>query len=146
MNWGNVVKEGRNPNLKLLKNKEKVSIKDSGMAVIDSLRNIFEQMPPEMNEYTKKVFKSLDRQEEKFNNASLTPSGKIVTDLRNNNKTWEELNLELAKQHSDSLEKIRMDLSYLSEEAQISLGKFKELEAYNEEEFDVYLDKFVNDI
>jgi gamma-glutamylcysteine synthetase len=59
MNWGNVVKEGRNPNLKLLKNKEKVSIKDSGMAVIDSLRNIFEQMPPEMNEYTKKVFKSI---------------------------------------------------------------------------------------
>ena len=146
MNWGNVVKEGRNPNLKLLKNKEKVSIKDSGMAVIDSLRNIFEQMPPEMNEYVKKVFKSLDQQEKKFNNASLTPSGKIVTDLRNNNKTWEELNLELAKQHSDSLEKIGMDLSYLSEEAQISLEKFKELGKYNEEEFDVYLDKFVNDI
>jgi len=146
MNWGNVVKEGRNPNLKLLKNKEEVSIKDSGMAVIDSLRNIFEQMPPEMNEYVKKVFKSLDRQEEKFNNASLTPSGKIVTDLRNNNKTWEELNLELAKQHSDSLEEIGMDLSYLSEEAQISLEKFKELGKYNEEEFDVYLDKFVNDI
>jgi glutamate--cysteine ligase len=146
MNWGNVVKEGRNPNLKLLKNKEKVSIKDSGMAVIDSLRNIFEQMPPEMNEYTKKVFKSLDRQEEKFNNASLTPSGKFVTDLRNNNKTWEELNLELAKQHSDSLEEIGMDLSYLSEEAQISLEKFKELGKYSEEEFDVYLDKFVNDI
>ena len=146
MNWGNVVKEGRNPNLKLLKNKEKVSIKDSGMAVIDSLRNIFEQMPPEMNEYVKKVFKSLDQQEEKFNNASLTPSGKIVTDLRNNNKTWEELNLELAKQHSDSLEEIGMDLSYLSEEAQISLEKFKELGKYSEEEFDVYLDKFVNDI
>ena len=146
MNWGNVVKEGRNPNLKLLKNKEKVSIKDSGMAVIDSLRNIFEQMPPEMNEYVKKVFKSLDKQEEKFNNASLTPSGKIVTDLRNNNKTWEELNLELAKQHSDSLEEIGMDLSYLSEEAQISLEKFKELGKYSEEEFDVYLDKFVNDI
>jgi len=146
MNWGNVVKEGRNPNLKLLKNKEKVSIKDSGMAVIDSLRNIFEQMPPEMNEYVKKVFKSLDQQEKKFNNASLTPSGKIVTDLRNNNKTWEELNLELAKQHSDSLEEIGMDLSYLSEEAQISLEKFKELRKYSEEEFDVYLDKFVNDI
>jgi glutamate--cysteine ligase len=146
MNWGNVVKEGRNPNLKLLKNKEKVSIKDSGMAVIDSLRNIFEQMPPEMNEYVKKVFKSLDQQEKKFNNASLTPSGKIVTDLRNNNKTWEELNLELAKQHSDSLEEIGMDLSYLSEEAQISLEKFKELGKYSEEEFDVYLDKFVNDI
>ena len=146
INWGNVVREGRNPNLKLLKNKEKVSIKDSGMAVIDSLRNIFEQMPPEMNEYVKKVFKSLDQQEKKFNNASLTPSGKIVTDLRNNNKTWEELNLELAKQHSDSLEEIGMDLSYLSEEAQISLEKFKELGKYSEEEFDVYLDKFVNDI
>jgi glutamate--cysteine ligase len=146
INWGNVVREGRNPNLKLLKNKEKVSIKDSGMAVIDSLRNIFEQMPPEMNEYVKKVFKSLDQQEEKFNNASLTPSGKIITDLRNNNKTWEELNLELAKQHSDSLEEIGMDLSYLSEEAQISLEKFKELGKYSEEEFDVYLDKFVNDI
>ena len=146
INWENVVKEGRNPNLKLLKNKEKMSIKDAGMAVIDSLRDIFEQMPTEMNEYVEKVFKSLDRQEEKFNNTSLTPSGKIITDLRNNNKTWEELNLELSKQHSDSLEKIGMDLSYLSEEAQISLEKFKELEMYNEEEFDVYLDKFVNDI
>ena len=45
VNWENVVKEGRNPELKLLKNKEKITVKDSGMKVVDSLRDIFEQMP-----------------------------------------------------------------------------------------------------
>ena len=146
MNWENVVKEGRNPNLRLLKDKEKVTIKDSGMQVIDSLRNIFHQMPPEMNEYVKKVMKSLDRQEEKLNDASLTPSGLIVDELKNSNKTWEELNLELAKEHSNSLKGLEKDLNYLSEEAKSSLEKFKQLGNHQEEEFEVYLDKFVNDI
>ena len=146
VNWENVVKEGRNPNLKLLKNKEKLTIKDSGMKVIDSLRNTFDEMPPEMSEYVKKVMKSLDKQEEKLNDASLTPSGQIVDQLKNSDKTWEELNLELAKKHSNSLKGLKKDLNYLLEEAKSSLEKFKQLQNHQEEEFEVYLDKFVNDI
>ena len=146
VNWENVVKEGRNPDLKLLKNKEKITVKDSGMRVIDSLRDIFEQMPPEMSDYVEKVLKSLDKQEEKLNDASLTPSGLIVEELKNGNKTWEELNLELAKKHANSLMSLENDLNYLSEEAKSSLEKFKKLDKHQEEEFEVYLDKFVNDI
>ncbi len=145
-NWENVVKRGRDPNLKLQKNKEKITVKDSGMQVIDSLRNIFEKMPFEMEDYTRKVMKSLDVQEKKLNDSSLTPSGQIVNDLQSNNKTWEALNLELAKSHYDSLTKFETDLNYLSEEAKVSLEKFKNLEKQQEEEFEVYLDKFVNDI
>ncbi len=145
-NWENVVKRGRDPKLKLQKNKEKITIKDSGMQVIDSLRNIFEKMPSEMEDYTRKVMKSLDVQEKKLNDSSLTPSGQIVNDLQSNNKTWEALNLELAKSHYDSLTKFETDLNYLSEEAKVSLEKFKNLEKQQEEEFEVYLDKFVNDI
>ena len=146
VNWENVVKEGRNPDLKLLKNKEKITVKDSGMKVVDSLRDIFEQMPPEMSDYVEKVLKSLDKQEEKLNDASLTPSGLIVEELKNGNKTWEELNLELAKKHANSLMSLENDLNYLSEEAKSSLEKFKKLDKHQEEEFEVYLDKFVNDI
>ena len=75
VNWENIVKEGRNPDLKLFKNKEKITVKDSGMKVVDSLRDIFEQMPSEMSDYVEKVLKSLDKQEEKLNDASLTPQG-----------------------------------------------------------------------
>ena len=146
VNWENVVKEGRNPDLKLYRNKEKTTIKDSGMKVIDYLRDIFKQMPSEMSDYVEKVMKSLNKQEEKLNDASLTPSGLIVDQLQNNNKTWEELNLELAKEHSNSLKNLETDLSYLLKEAKSSLEKFKELGNHQEEEFDVYLDKFVNDI
>ena len=146
VNWENVVKEGRNPDLKLLKNKEKITVKDSGMKVVDSLRDIFEQMPAEMSDYVKKVLKSLDKQEEKLNDASLTPSGLIIEELKNGNKTWEELNLELAKKHANSLKSLETDLNYLSKEAKSSLEKFKKLEKHQEEEFEVYLDKFVNDI
>ena len=146
VNWENVVKEGRNPDLKLLKNKEKIAVKDAGMKVIDSLRDTFEQMPPEMSNYVEKVMKSLDKQEEKLNDASLTPSGLIVDHLKNGNKTWEELNLELAKKHANSLKSLETDLNYLSEEAKSSLETFKKLEKHQEEEFEVYLDKFVNDI
>ena len=56
------------------------------------------------------------------------------------------LNLELAKQHLKSLNSLKADLNYLSEEAISSLEKFKQLESHQEEEFEVYLDKFVNDI
>ena len=146
VNWENVVKGGRNPDLKILKNKEKITVKDSGMKVIDYLREVFEQMPSEMSGYVEKVMKSLNKQEEKLNDASLTPSGRIVSELQNNNKTWEELNLELAGEHSQSLKRIETDLNYLSKEAKSSLEKFNELGNHQEEEFDVYLDKFVNDI
>ena len=146
LNWENVVKDGRNPKLKLLKNNEKISIKDCGMKVIDSLRSVFKQMPQEMSHFTEKVFKSLDVQEKKLNDPSLTPSGKIIKELQTNDKTWEELNLELAKNHSSSLGQIESDLSYLSEEAESSLKKFKHFEELEEEDFDIYLEKFVNDI
>ena len=146
VNWEKVVKEGRNPNLKLLKNKEETTIKDSGMQVIDYLRDIFVKMPPEMNDYVKKIMKSLDIQEKKLDDASLTPSGRIVSELRNKDKTWEELNLELAGEHSKSLKRIETNLNYLSNEAKRSLEKFKELGRNDEEDFEVYLDKFVNDI
>ena len=140
------LKKEENPNLKLYRNKEEITIKDSGMKVIDYLRDIFKQMPSEMRDYVEKVMKSLNKQEEKLNDASLTPSGLIVNQLLNNNKTWEELNLELAKEHSNFLKNLETDLSYLSKEAKSSLEKFKELGSHQEEEFDVYLDKFVNDI
>ena len=88
----------------------------------------------------------MDKQEEKLNDASLTPSGLIVDHLKSGNKTWEELNLELAKEHLNSLNSLETDLSYLFEEAKSSLERFKQLENHHEEEFEVYLDKFVNDI
>ena len=81
-----------------------------------------------------------------MNDASLTPSGLIVDQLKNSDKTWEELNLELAIKHSNSLKDLKKDLNYLLEEAKSSLEKFKQLENHQEEEFEVYLDKFVNDI
>jgi len=116
------------------------------MKVVDSLRDIFEKMPHEMNDYVEKVMKSLDQQEKKLNDASLTLPGLIVNQLKNNNKTWEELNLELAKRNANSLMDLETDLNYLSEEAKSSLEKYKQLENHQEEEFEVYLDKFVNDI
>ena len=69
-----------------------------------------------------------------------------LDELKNSNKTWEELNLELAKKHANSLKSFETDLNYLSEEAKSSLETFKKLEKHQEEEFEVYLDKFVNDI
>ena len=63
LNWENVVKQGRDPNLKLLKNKEKISIKKAGMQVIEKIRSIFDLMPDSMNDYSKRVFKSLAIQE-----------------------------------------------------------------------------------
>ena len=116
------------------------------MKVIDYLREVFEQMPSEMSGYVEKVMKSLNKQEEKLNDSSLTPSGRIVSELQNNNKSWEELNLELAGEHSQSFKRIETDLDYLSREAKSSLEKFYELGDHQEEEFEVYLDKFVNDI
>ena len=69
-----------------------------------------------------------------------------VQDLRGICKYWEELYLELAHIHSDELKKKELDLDYLIKEAKESLSKFEKLEAADEEEFDLYLEKFVNDI
>jgi len=145
VNWENVVKEGRNPDLKLIRNGKRIRLKEVGLEVIDSLRNIFAQMPENMSTYVNKVFKSLDQQEKKFMDSSLTPSGKIINQLENN-KTWGDLNFELSKNHAKLLRDKDLDLSYLYQEAKNSIDKFEDLEKIDEIDFNKYLDKFVNDI
>ena len=69
-----------------------------------------------------------------------------LPELQNNNKTWEELNLELAIGHSDSLKNKKVDLKYLYEEAKSSLKKFNDAERREEEPFDSYLENFIKNI
>ena len=68
--------------------------------------------------------------------------GEILWDLFPNGKRLGGAPYNVA----NSLKSLETDLNYLSEEAKSSLEKFKKLEKHQEEEFEVYLDKFVNDI
>jgi len=144
-NWQNVVRNGRDPEQEIYKNQEAFNLRDIGKTVIGKITDFFESLPKELLPNKEKFIRALDAQNHKFEDSSLTPSGKIM-DILKKGKTWEELNIELANLHKKELHDKKLDLEFLKEEATTSLQVFEEMKSKEEEPFETYLEKFVQSI
>ena len=76
--------------------------------------------------------------------SSLTPSGKILKSIKENNSTWTEFNMELFEQHKNYFSKLRNELAYLDEEAKSSIEKFDRMEQEEEIPFADFLKNYLN--
>ena len=83
-------------------------------------------------------------QEKKIENSDLTPSGKILKIIKDNDMTWTDFNLELYGEHKRYFSSLTKNLSYLEEEARTSLVKFNELEKEEEIPFADFLKNYLN--
>ena len=145
-NWQNVVRNGRNPNLKLKKNGKEISLKNAGFELIEKIREVFEKLPKDLQEYKSKVFSSLEVQLEKLKDPFLTPSGKVIEELSKGPTTWQELNFNLAKKHATYFEEKNIDLSHLDDEAKSSIERYKSLEESDDASFENFLEEYLKDI
>ena len=145
-NWQAVVRNGRNENQMLFKSGKDVSIKSAGLQLIDEIATFINELPKEMGIFKEKVMASLDKQKLKFEDSDLTPSGRIVKQLKEKDQSWQELNYDLIKSHKEFYEKQNLNTEYLTKEAISSLQEFKKLQDVKEMPFEKFLEEYLKEI
>ena len=143
-NWQNVVKNGRNPDLKILLKGKEVPIKEAAQAILEKINTYVASISDQAIELKANLSKTLKLQQRKIEDPNLTPSGKILKTLKENDINWTEFNLEIFKEHKKYFSQLNKDLSYLEEEAVASIEKFNELEKEKEIPFADFLKNYLN--
>jgi len=145
-NWQNVVKDGRNPDLKIIQNGKEIPIGLAAENVFIKMEKFIDSLSENSTEMKLILQNTLDLQKAKMKDSSLTPSGKILKSIRENNSTWTEFNIELSEQHKNYFSNLHNELAYLEEEAKSSLEKFNQMEQEDEIPFADFLKNYLNAI
>ena len=143
-NWQNVVKDGRNPDLNILVNGKEINIRDAANSILEKIKIFNSSITDEADNLKTNIINSIALQEKKIENSDLTPSGKILKIIKDNDMTWTDFNLELYEEHKRYFSSLTKNLSYLEEEAKTSLVKFNELEKEKEIPFADFLKNYLN--
>ena len=143
-NWQNVVKNGRNPDLKILIKGEEIPIKEAAQSILKKIHTYVTSISDQATDLKVNLNKTLELQERKIDDPDLTPSGKILKTLKENSINWTEFNLEIFKEHKKYFAQLNKDLTYLKNEAETSVKKFNELEKEKEIPFADFLKNYLN--
>ena len=143
-NWQNVVKDGRNPDLKILVKGIETPIKEAAKSILEKISTFVASISNQATELKTNLNDTLNLQEKKIENPDLTPSGKILKTIKENNISWTEFNLEISKEHKKYFSQLDKDLTYLENEAEASLTKFNQLEKEKEIPFADFLKNYLN--
>ncbi len=145
-NWHSVVKEGRKPNLNLKIKGESMPLKDAANIFLEKMDRFANSIPEEAKDLKKNILNSIKSQEEKIINSDITPSGRIIREMAENNWTWQEFNQVYFKRNKDFFTEFKKDLSLFDNSAKKSFAELKEIEAKKEIPFEIYLKQYLSSI
>ena len=143
-NWQNVVKDGRNPDLKIIQNGKAIPVDVAAENVFIKMEKFIDALSEDSSEMKLSLQNTLDLQKAKLEDSSLTPSGKILKSIKENSSTWAEFNMELFEQHKKYFLILHNELAYLDEEAKSSIEKFNQMEQEEEIPFADFLKNYLN--
>jgi len=140
-----VAQEGRRPKLEISFAATRARIAEHGARLCDELIEIAALLDTNGDAYTE----SIQTCRAAFADSSLTPSARIIEDLRSRGQGFFEYSFEIAKQHHDYFLALglpparRADFERLAQE---SLAETRALEAATSESFEEYLRRYAADI
>ena len=88
---------------------------------------------------------SVSRQEEKIDNPTLTPSGRMLDQMKNENLSFFEFSMEYSKRHSRTLRETKIDSTFLEHMRSISSKSLldqKNIEDSDSIEFETFLEQW----
>ena len=138
-----VVNRGREPNLLLSSEGKKRKLKDWSMELINDIKHsacILDNVN-QSSEYSL----SVSRQEEKIDNPTLTPSGRMLDQMKNENLSFFEFSMEYSKRHSRTLRETKIDSTFLEHMQSISSKSLldqKNIEDSDSIEFETFLEQW----
>ena len=138
-----VVNRGREPNLLLSSGGKKRKLKDWSKELINDIKHcacILDNVN-QSSEYSL----SVSRQEEKIDNPTLTPSGRMLDQMKKENLSFFEFSMEHSKRHSRTLRETKIDSTFLEHMRSISSKSLldqKHIEDSDSIEFETFLEQW----
>lgn len=139
-NFLKVVKEGRRPGLKLERAGQQLEMKDWANALLDGIAPIIELL--DRANGTGLHAQSLAEQRTKVADASLTPSAKVLAEMRERGESFEAFALRYSRQHAATLQGEPLpaeEQARFESMASESLAEQAELEKQPEGDFDTFV-------
>ena len=140
-----VVNRGREANLRLSSKGKQRVLREWSMDIINDIKHsafILDKVN-QSNEYSLSAFK----QEEKIKNPKLTPSGRMLDQMKKEGMSFFEFSMEHSKRHSKTLREAEIDKNFLTHMKNVSsksLFDQQEIEKSDSTDFKTFLDQWNN--
>ena len=138
-----VVEHGRDPSLKLSNQGEAIKLTDWASTLLEDIKYSAGLMDGVQNGSAH--YASVNAQLEKVKNPGLTPSGKILTAMEKENKSFYKLAMMLSEQHRRFFTNTPIDsknLALLQAASSVSLARQKEIEDADKMDFGSFLSEW----
>jgi glutamate--cysteine ligase len=100
-NQARTVNDGRDPELRLIQNGGEVKLRDWGRTLLATMVPVAEMLDATCGGVG--YVQALDEQKQLLDNAELTPSGRILTAMREHNLSFQEFALALSKRNNEQI-------------------------------------------
>ncbi|MEM7400470.1 MAG: glutamate--cysteine ligase [Pseudomonadota bacterium] len=142
-NESNVAHRGRDPELKLAQVNKSISLQDWGRELLTEMLPVAGILDKQNK--GEQYSTALEQQLEVINDAELTPSAKVLSEMRENNECFFEYARRLSKQHEKQLRNSELsdkDLNFFQEHVRQSVEKQGQYEASDTQTFDQFLHNY----
>ncbi len=143
-NKDKVVSEGRRPGLMLKTLEGEISLEQYATDILDQVTLVAELLDSIHGGYAYQ--QAVSKQYELVTDPQLTPSAKILMELKSSQLTFQEWTLKMGQVHRDTLSKEPLDPTIKQrfvEEAEQSLAKQRDAESQDEAPFDQFLQHYL---
>ena len=142
-NESKVAHQGRDPDLKLRRISERISLKDWGRELLNEMQAVCEVL--DQQEHTHVYSDTLRQQFAALENADLTPSARVLQDMSENEECFFELAKRISKQHEKQLCNNTLnekDTNFFETQVRQSVKKHRQIEDLDTESFDQFLQNY----
>lgn len=142
-NDSKVAHQGRDPELKLVKQRQQVSLQSWGRELLAEMQSICSilDVQNDTNHYTQ----ALETQRAAIEDPNLTPSARVLQDMQENRECFFELANRISKQHEKQLRNNTLtekDMDFFLNHVRQSVEKQRQIEASDTISFDQFLHNY----
>lgn len=138
-----VAHAGRNPNLKLRRCGKTISLKSWGLEVCNQMRPICKMLDKKSS--SKTYTQSLLKQRAKFIDTDLTPSARMLDEMRENKESFHQFAARKSKLHQHYFSQLKLSeekLQFFQQQQQLSYKNQHKIEANDKLEFSEYIQQY----
>ena len=142
-NDSKVAHQGRDPELKLERNNQQCSLQEWAAELLTEMQEICSTLDKQNGSMSYRQV--LQEQQSVVADVNLTPSARVLNDMRENNECFFEFASYISKQHENQLRNSKLnekDVHFFQTEVRRSVEKQRQIEASDTQSFDEFLHNY----
>ncbi len=140
-----VAHHGRDPDLKLYRDAVEIKLKDWASELLEGMQSVSELL--DQHKTDNPYQQSLQLQIEKIKDSNLTPSARMLGEMRDNKEAFYHFAKRMSQQHNQYFNDLKLSeerTRFFTDEARKSILKQQEIEASDNMSLDEYLQDYFN--